>query len=346
MDRTSAELIALADISIFRVETQSTAEDRKSLLKVQNFIRQRCPEYGYLEVGSHLGGSLLPYLLDDRCVSVISCDPRPVAMSDERGALEYVGNSTRRMISTLKAAGGSDIIAKLTTFELDISDIDPAQIGAPIHIAFIDAEHTNRAAFRDFLQAFKLVNRDALIVFHDLNILVDALCNVEAFLKFVNVKHHVFYLADHVFVVALGKLAEPAVSELGPAALNPQEFYVSAKQELTAEILANLSPELAEARQEAAKLGRLAGEQTQHIANLVHKLADARANVHRHRQRTAKIKGDLRRGRARAKRLKEEILALRHNRLLPKLRYRIITPFKRLFQGRTGSSEPQANRRA
>ena len=218
-------------------------------------------------------------------------------MSDERGALEYVGNSTRRMISTLKAAGGSDIIAKLTTFELDISDIDPAQIGAPIHIAFIDAEHTNRAAFRDFLQAFKLVNRDALIVFHDLNILVDALCNVEAFLKFVDVKHHVFYLADHVFVVALGKLAEPAVAELGPAALNPQEFYVSAKRELTAEILANLSPELAEARQE--KLQSWADWLVNKLNTLPTLCINSPvpgASVHRHRQRTAKIKGDLRKG--------------------------------------------------
>lgn len=341
MDRTSAELIESADISIFRVESQSTGEDRKSFLKVQNFIRQRCPEYSYLEVGSHLGGSLLPYLLDDRCISVISCDPRPVAMSDERGPLEYVENSTKRMINTLKAAGGPDIAAKLTTYELDISDINPAQIGSHIQIAFIDAEHTNRAAFRDFLQVFKLVRKDSLIVFHDSNILVDALSNAQAFLNFMNVKHYALYLPDHVFVIALGDFAEPAVTELGPNGLDPEKFYAAAKQELKDEISANLSPELAEAREQAAKLGRLADEQTQHSIRLEHQLAEAKANVLMHKERLAAAKADVRRHRHQLAEIKAD-LRRHQDGPFSKLRHRIFSRFKRMLQRLAGSRKPHA----
>src|SRR2546425_13216515 len=92
--------ISRLDLSLFsRIESQSTANDRRSLLAVQLVVRQRQSEYCWLEIGSHLGGSLQALMVDPRCTRVISIDPRPSVQPDERGQdFRYVENSTQRML--------------------------------------------------------------------------------------------------------------------------------------------------------------------------------------------------------------------------------------------------------
>ena len=84
------ERIEFCDVSLFAVETQTTEKDRRSFLSIQRFIRRNFQDYTYLEVGSHLGGSLFPYLLDKRCASVISVDPRPPHSQTSAGRLAIV----------------------------------------------------------------------------------------------------------------------------------------------------------------------------------------------------------------------------------------------------------------
>jgi len=71
------------DTSIFQIESQTSIDDRRSLLAIQNAVRQWKPKYSYLECGSHFGGSLLPHVLDPRCELAYSIDTRPQTVPDD-----------------------------------------------------------------------------------------------------------------------------------------------------------------------------------------------------------------------------------------------------------------------
>ena len=69
-DRRLEEL----DLSLFdEVSTQSSDGDRRSWLAVQRSVR-RPNGYTYLEIGSHLGGSIQQHLVDPWCARIISMD--------------------------------------------------------------------------------------------------------------------------------------------------------------------------------------------------------------------------------------------------------------------------------
>src|SRR5436309_9076337 len=88
--------IAALDLSLFeKIESQSTDEDKRSLLACQSAVRDLRPEYTYLEIGSYLGGSIQPHLVDERCKRIVSIDKRPPRQPDARGVdYEYLNNST------------------------------------------------------------------------------------------------------------------------------------------------------------------------------------------------------------------------------------------------------------
>jgi len=92
--------IAGLDISLFSaIESQSTDDDKRSLLACQLAVRELRDPYIYLEIGSYIGGSIQPYLLDPRCKRIYSIDKRPAKQPDERG-IDYIyeNNSTARMM--------------------------------------------------------------------------------------------------------------------------------------------------------------------------------------------------------------------------------------------------------
>src|SRR5580700_12032764 len=93
------ERITALDLSLFDgVSTQTYPEDRSSLLLLQRCVR-RSGDYIYAEIGSHLGGTLQPHLVDSRCTLIYSIDKRPLEQPDEsRGVWQYEGNSTKRML--------------------------------------------------------------------------------------------------------------------------------------------------------------------------------------------------------------------------------------------------------
>ena len=228
MDRVSALIDAL-DISIFQVATETTPNDRQSFLLLQKVVRNAYPGYDYLEIGSHIGGSLSPHLVDPKCTSVISIDPRPAAQSDERGLMaEYPGNTTQRMLKELESAADATSLAKLRTFDADASQIEPDRDRSNVRLALIDAEHTNRAAFRDFLFALRMVERDSIIAFHDANILVDAIGNIETFLTYSRMNFRSYYLPDCVFAISFGIFAKESAA-LEEHALDSDQFVKNAK---------------------------------------------------------------------------------------------------------------------
>lgn len=223
-------LLTNDDISLFKVECQTGSGDKKSLILVQKFMRSWRPQYSYLELGSYRGGSLLPHLVDDLCASVVSIDPRPKSQPDERAQnYSYEGITTAVMIEALRPYVSLSGLQKLTTFDSDASKVSPAAIGRKIDLAMIDGEHTNTAVFSDFLSILPCLSENAVVVFHDVNLISDGFKNIDMFLSYMGVSHRLFLLADVVGIIALRGSIGPASEFFGPHALDEAAFIRQAK---------------------------------------------------------------------------------------------------------------------
>jgi len=193
------------DLGLFsKIESQTTDEDRTMLLAVERVVR-RTGEYTYLEIGSYLGGTLQPHVLDNKCTKIFSIDNRPVITDDVRGEQQiYQNNSTEHMLELLSTVSGVGI-AKIVTFETDASEIDAALIDPKPDICFIDGEHTDRAAFEDFQFCLKIASADCAIAFHDSNLVFGGIRKVVEYLNRTKTEHTAMKLAGSVFVIALGR---------------------------------------------------------------------------------------------------------------------------------------------
>ncbi|HST69210.1 MAG TPA: class I SAM-dependent methyltransferase [Solirubrobacterales bacterium] len=198
---TIADRVSEMDTSLFRpIESQTTEPDRQSLLALHAAIAERGP-FDYLEIGSHLGGSLQALVADPRCRSIVSIDTRPLSQPDDRGdAAAYPDNSTERMLELLSSLPGADL-AKVETFERGTDRLSVAELPTRPQFCFIDAEHTRAAALRDARFCLKAVSPDGVIAFHDSNVVLPG---IEDFLAELDRPHHAFQMPDSVFVVELG----------------------------------------------------------------------------------------------------------------------------------------------
>jgi len=174
------------DVSLFEaIDSQTHEPERRSLLALQRATARRHGRYAYLEIGSHLGGSIQPHLLDARCARVFSIDPRPGQQPDDRSPgcrIDYVDNSTGRMLGLLKALA-PDAVAKIECFESDAARMDPARIGEQPQLVFIDGEHTRGAALSDFRFCSRVVAADGVIAFHDFDYIYPAILEICRALK-------------------------------------------------------------------------------------------------------------------------------------------------------------------
>ena len=123
------------DISLFdAIPSQTTIDDRRSLLLLQSCVRNY-NDYVYLEIGSHLGGTIQPYYVDLRCRLIYSIDKRPLLQPDERGQIfEYPANSTARMLENLRNTFPHANHNKMITFDCDASEINTNIIAEKPHI--------------------------------------------------------------------------------------------------------------------------------------------------------------------------------------------------------------------
>src|SRR5207253_3992080 len=85
LDMQMVTAIEALDTAAFIVWSETSEYDKISFLRIQKLIRAHVANYVYVEVGSHLGGTLAPHLADPRCRTVISIDPRPGEQQDVRG---------------------------------------------------------------------------------------------------------------------------------------------------------------------------------------------------------------------------------------------------------------------
>ena len=122
----------------------------------------------------------------------------------------YPGNSTARMLENLRLVPGADL-AKLQTFECPSWELRPSDIASTVDFVFIDGEHTNAAATRDFHAVRRLVSRGAVIAFHDCNVVLDAILNVRC----TTAGWWCHYPDSSVIAVALGTSSIPALRAAG-----------------------------------------------------------------------------------------------------------------------------------
>jgi len=200
--------ISSLDTGLFdAINSQSTPEDKHSFLLVQKAVRSLVGSYAYLEIGSHLGGTIQPYLVDPKCVHIYSIDARPAVQPDYRGLrFAYPDNSTKRMLELLSQVSAKDT-SKITCFDDDASNVDVEKIVHRPSVCLIDGEHTERAVLSDFTFCRRVLAEGGVICFHDSNVVFAALQKIVGQLQLEQVSFNAYVLPLHVFVIEFGGLA-------------------------------------------------------------------------------------------------------------------------------------------
>jgi hypothetical protein len=194
-----------ADVELFqKIKSLTTVDDRKSLLSIQEAVRDRHGEYNYLEIGSHKGGSLQPHLVDPSCVKIYSIDKRPLLQPDERGPLyPYPNNSTQAMLKSLEEID-REAVSKIEYFDGDISDISPGFIVQRPELCFIDGEHTRSAVTSDFEHCMRYMASNGVIILHDANIIFRAILDLQKQLKRKKIMHVSFAMRSAIYIFDFG----------------------------------------------------------------------------------------------------------------------------------------------
>lgn len=159
-------------MGFFPIASQTSTEDKRFLLGAMYSAKEESAPFKYVEIGSFLGGSLTPFLMEPGCKFVLSIDERGRQQPDERGALyDYGGITTQTMLDKLRSVGVST--DKIQTFDGSIDNLP--KLKTYFDLAFIDGEHTDEAAFRDSLYLLPLLKRDSIIMYHDSSLVYRAI---------------------------------------------------------------------------------------------------------------------------------------------------------------------------
>ena len=193
------------DLKLFeKISSQSSDHDNRSLLACQLAARELTDGYIYLEIGSYLGGSIQPHLLDEKCRKIYSIDKRPRSQPDARGVdYTYLNNSTARMLENLETVAPGQL-DKITAIDGDTTRIDPSEIKADITLCYIDGEHTDEAVLADFKFCLGVVEANAAILFDDANIIYNGIADCIKYLEHSAVEFRAYNLPDKVFAVEIG----------------------------------------------------------------------------------------------------------------------------------------------
>lgn len=211
----AAARVHALDATLFdHVLSQTSRGARRSLLAAQRAIASAYFPYVYLEIGSHLGGSIQPHLLDPRCEKIVSIDPRPTEQPDDRSpgyVAHYEDNSTERMLELLRQVS-PEADEKIVCYTADASEVIEQLAEHRPQLAFIDGEHTNRAVRSDF-DACRTALRDrGLVLFHDFGIVRRGIREICRQLKDQGVAFTRLKLESTLFAICF----EPALVDSDP----------------------------------------------------------------------------------------------------------------------------------
>lgn len=219
------------DLRLFeKITSQSTEHDKRSLLAVELALRELRPDYTYLEIGSYLGGSIQPHLLDPKCARIFSIDKRPLSQPDARGFnWIYQNNSTARMLELLSEVAADT--TKIITIDGDTNSIDKSQVSERVDLCFIDGEHTLEAVVRDFKFCLSVLKDNGAIVFHDAQITYDGIAACVEHLQQSGVKFTAYALPNIVFVIEIGEFAIHKHEKVVERLVNNHESYLFSLQD-------------------------------------------------------------------------------------------------------------------
>lgn len=214
------------DLRLFeKITSQSTDSDKQSLLACQLGVRELSPGYTYLEIGSYLGGSIQPHLIDPKCRSIYSIDKRPYSQPDARGySWIYQNNSTAKMLELL--SGVSADTTKMITIDGDTKSIDLSQVSERVDLCFIDGEHTDEAVISDFKFCLNVLKENGAIVFHDAQITYDGIASCIEDLEKNGVKFTAYALPNIVFVIEIGDFPLHQHPKIIERLVNNHESYL------------------------------------------------------------------------------------------------------------------------
>jgi hypothetical protein len=193
-----------------KIMSQTTDADKQSLLAIQACARANSDKYVYLEIGSYLGGSIQPHLLDPKCAKIYSIDKRQLVSRDERvEAPGYPGNTQQHMLSLLTALDPQNV-AKIECLEGDTRSLPASLIHEAPNVCFIDGEHTPSAVVRDFDFCSRVCAVGATIVFHDAQTVFRGLRSVISRLRRSRRPFLAHALCDMVYSISLDESAVPS----------------------------------------------------------------------------------------------------------------------------------------
>ncbi len=192
------------DVTLFdSIPTQTTENDRRSLLAVQLALGTLVSPYRYLEIGSYLGGSIQTHLLDGRCVAINSIDRRSTSQPDNSGLrLRYPNNTSKRMMENLLEIAEAD---KVRCLDGDTSTLDPGLIREPgVDLCFIDGEHRDEVVVRDFEFCRSALRGSGVIVFHDAQLVYEGISRAVNRLLDAGADFHAYNLPSTLLVIEVG----------------------------------------------------------------------------------------------------------------------------------------------
>lgn len=193
------------DLSPFsKIPAQLSPSDKASFLTLLAAHGEVFGDFSYLEIGSHLGGSIAPLLINPRCRKIYSIDKRPEVQPDDTGQpCYYPGNSTERMMQNLR---GIDPTAdqKVVCFDGDTATVPVPTFDLRPTICLIDGEHTDAISYRDYQFCRKVIQDRGTLVFHDANTLYLTLQRIVTELEQEGVSFDAYCLADAIFVISFG----------------------------------------------------------------------------------------------------------------------------------------------
>lgn len=219
------------DLRLFeKISSQSTDHDKRSLLACQLAVRDLAPGYTYLEIGSYLGGSIQPHLLDPQCQRIYSIDKRPVSQPDARGYdWEYRNNSTARMLKLLGQVASDT--SKIRTIDGDTRMLDKAKIDRKVQLCFIDGEHTDEASMADFRFCLDVLDVNGAIIFHDAHIVYNSIANALGYLREQGISYQAYVLAHTAFVIEIGDFPMHKNERIAAGLLENHHSYLFALQD-------------------------------------------------------------------------------------------------------------------
>ena len=240
MPLTLDERIEALDVSLFElVPSETSPEDRAALLLLHRSVRRRGP-YAYLEIGSHLGGTIQAHYVDPLCRVIYSIDKRPPAQPDERGRqYAYPDNSTARMRALLAEAFPAADRAKVVSFDCDASDVRPADIAMRPALCLIDGEHTNAAVQSDFDACLRLAGTESVVAFHDACYVFEGIQAIKKRLAAGVVPFRGYLLPGSVYAICLGGSVEAFAEDLAPHARDEQCYFREFRLDLRRERVKN-----------------------------------------------------------------------------------------------------------